>query len=63
MLGSAAAETSAIARRAQPVFTEAWKLGRAIAFEHPEPAPLHAASLIRAPLDETFSEVPPTAVT
>src|ERR1700750_2583666 len=62
VLGSAAAETSAMARLAQPVTAVVWKLGCAITVEQPDPAPLQAASGARV-LPDIFSDVPPTAVT
>src|SRR5689334_3392248 len=64
LFGSAAAETSAIARLAHPVLTVD---GATAVFtvEQPEPAPLHAVSLMRLGFVPVviFSVVPPTAVT
>src|SRR5262245_49060348 len=62
VLGSAAAETSAMARLAHPVTAVVWKPGCAITVEQPEPAPLQAVSETRV-LPDIFNEVPPTAVT
>src|SRR3954468_6632433 len=62
VLGSAAADTSAMARLAQPVTAVVWKLGCAITVEQPEPAPLQAVSETRV-VPDIFRVVPPTAVT
>src|SRR4029077_8217381 len=62
VLGSAAADTSAIARLAQPVLKLAAAASAAVSVEQPGPAPLHTVSLTRV-VPDIFSEVPPTAVT
>src|SRR5262245_38586239 len=63
VLGSATAETSATARRRQPVLAFAWPEIWAWKREQPLPAPLHTVSLQPRLLEAVVSVVPPTAVT
>src|SRR3954465_5457822 len=62
VFGSAAADTSAIARLAQPVSNVDDAATAALYVEQPDPAPLHAVSLTRV-VSDIFRVVPPTAVT
>src|SRR2546423_692602 len=61
VFGSATAETSATARRLQPVLTFCQEAVGSNA-EQPDPAPLHAVSDQPRLLPAVVSEVPPTAV-
>src|SRR4249919_3248614 len=62
VFGSAAAETSAMARLAQPVPKLAAPGMAPLSVEQPEPAPPHTVSLTRV-VPDIVSDVPPTAVT
>src|SRR6476660_4508008 len=62
--GSAAAETSAMARLAQPVPEPAAAASASLTLEQPLPAPLHALSLQPREVEVALTRlVPPTAVT
>src|SRR5919197_6019872 len=61
--GSATADTSATARRGQPVPTPACPVSWVLNAEQPLPAPFHAVSVQPRLLLARVSDVPPTAVT
>ncbi|CAN5594849.1 hypothetical protein BH10ACT10_BH10ACT10_14520 [soil metagenome] len=62
--GSAAAETSAMARLAHPVLEPAAAASAVFTVEQPEPAPLQTYSVQPRVVPEAAnSDVPPTAVT
>src|SRR3954451_7197436 len=63
VLGSATADTSALALFAHLVVTEVCHAGLALSVEQPDPAPLQADSLQPRVLEVLLSEVPPTATT
>src|SRR5450759_1620017 len=63
VFGSATAETSAIARLAQPVLAEEAAARAVLYSEHPEPAPDQTVSVQPRVLPALLRLVPPTAVT